>query len=87
MNVALDLPEDVARRLEAAWGDLSVRAKDALAVEAYRSGLITHSEVQSLLSIGTRMEVDAVLTQAGAYLDYTAADLQSDIAAIRKPAR
>jgi predicted HTH domain antitoxin len=84
MNITIEVPEDVARQLEAIWGDLPQRALESLAVEAYRSGVITKVEVQRMLRLASRWEVDAFLKRAKAYLDYTEADLEQDIRAIRK---
>jgi Uncharacterised protein family (UPF0175) len=83
MNITIEVPEDIARQLEAIWGDLPQRALEALTIEAYRSGVLTESEVQRMLRLASRWEVDAFLKRAKAYLDYTAADLERDILAIR----
>lgn len=84
MNVAIELPEDIAHQLEAKWGDISQRTLEALAIEAYRSGVVTEAQVQRMLNLPSRWEVEAFLNRAQAYLDYTEADLERDILAIRK---
>ncbi|HXH14398.1 MAG TPA: UPF0175 family protein [Alphaproteobacteria bacterium] len=83
MNITIEVPEDVARQLEAIWGDLPQRVLEALAIEAYRSGVITESEVQRMLRLTSRWEVDAFLKRAKVRLDYTEADLDRDLLAIR----
>jgi predicted HTH domain antitoxin len=84
MNITIEVPEDVAHQLESIWGDLPQRAVEALAIEAYRSGVITEAEVQRMLHLSSRWEVDAFLKRAKAYLDYTETDLEQDILAIRQ---
>ncbi len=84
MDVAIQVPEDVARQLEAKWGDVSQRALESLTLEAYRSGVITGAEVGRMLNLSSRLEVDEFLKKAGAYLDYTEADLERDIASLRQ---
>ena len=84
MNITVQLPEDVASRLEASWGDLPRRALEALAVDAYRSGTITEAEVQRMLGLASRWQVDEFLKRRQAYLDYTEADLERDIKTIQK---
>ena len=37
MNVEVELPEDIARRLATQWDDLPLRALEAIAVEGYRT--------------------------------------------------
>ena len=38
MNIAIDIPEDIARQLTEKWGSLSKGALEAIAIEGYRSG-------------------------------------------------
>jgi hypothetical protein len=84
MDLAIQLPEDVARQLEENWGDVPQRALEAIALEAYRSGVITEAEVQRMLNLPSRWQTDAFLKRSQAYLDYTEEDLKNDIAALRK---
>jgi len=82
MDVAIQLPEDVARQLEAKWGDVSQRALESLTLEAYREGVITEAEVGRMLNLSSRLEVEAFLKHA--HLDYTEDDLERDMANIRQ---
>ena len=84
MNVSIAVPDDVAQRLVIEWQDVSRRTLEALALEAYRSGVITTAEVQLMLGLSSRWDVDEFLKQKHAYLDYTDADLQRDIDSIRR---
>jgi Uncharacterised protein family (UPF0175) len=84
MDVAIQVPEDVARQLEAKWGDVSQKALESLTLEAYRTGVITEAEVGLMLNLTSRLEVAAFLKRARAYLDYTEADLERDMTAIRQ---
>jgi len=79
MKIAVELPEDIAERLEGKWGDLSRAAREAIAIEGYRSGALSQSQVQRLLGLASRWEVDAILKRAGVYLDYTEEDLAREI--------
>jgi hypothetical protein len=83
MNITIEVPDDIAHRLHAIRGDLSRLTLEALAIEAYRSGVITEVEVQRMLNLPSRWEVDAFLKRAKACLDYTEAELERDIVAIR----
>jgi hypothetical protein len=65
MKVGIELPEDIAEALERKWGDLSQYATEMLAVEGYRSGVITAEQLHRLLSLRTRREVKAFLEQHG----------------------
>lgn len=79
MNVAIELPKEIANSLAGPDEDLSRITLEALAAQGYRDGKLSHSEVQRLLGFNSRWETDAFLKQAGAHLDYTEADLERDI--------
>ncbi len=76
MEVAITLPEDVAYRLQLRWSDIPKRTLEALAVEAYRSGALTAAEVQRLLHLSSRWEVNERLKELQTYLNYTEEDLE-----------
>ncbi len=84
MNVAIEVPEDIAHHLAEQWGNISHRTLEALTLEAYRSGVITEAQVQRMLNLASRWEVEDFLKRTHAYLDYAEADLEQDIVAIRK---
>jgi hypothetical protein len=78
-HIAIELPEDIADRLASQRDDLSRLALEAIAAQGYRNGKLTHAEVQRMLGLASRWETDAFLKQAGAYLDYSEADLEHDL--------
>lgn len=84
VNVAIELPEDVANQLQTQWGDLSRHALEAIALEAYRSDTLSRGQIQRLLNFASWWETEAFLKQGQAYLHYTEADLEQDIAALRQ---
>ena len=79
MNVAIELPKEIASSLAGPDEDLSRVALEALAAQGYRDGKLSHSEAQLLLGFNSRWETDAFLKEAGAHLDYTEADLERDL--------
>lgn len=81
-QITFELPEDLKPRLEASLGDLSRRALEVIAIEAYCAQAISVVEVQRLLQLPSRLATDAFLKQAGAYLHLTEADLEQEIQAI-----
>lgn len=83
MNVAIDIPDDVARQLQARSGEVSRAVLEAVAVQAYRDGMITPAQVQQMLGLESRWETEALLRRAEAYHDYTMDDLERDLATIR----
>lgn len=79
MNVAIELPKEIADSLAGPQDDLSRVTLEALAAQGYRDGKLTHAEVQQMLGFNSRWDTDAFLKQAGAYLDYTEEDLERDL--------
>ncbi len=84
MNIAIDIPEDIARQLTEKWGSLSKRALEAIAIEGYRSRALSNAQVQRILGHTSRWETDAFLKKAEVYLDYTEADLEQDLEVSRR---
>ena len=79
MQVAIELPEDIAEGLRAKWKDLPRHALEAIALEGYRSGALTESQVRRLLGFETRLEVNSFLRDHGIYYDYRRSDIDQEI--------
>lgn len=77
MNVAIDIPDDIAQQLEMKWPDVPRGVVEAIAVEGYRSGALTHGQVERLLTLSWA-ETEVFLKERQAYLHYDEADLTQD---------
>jgi predicted nucleic acid-binding protein/predicted HTH domain antitoxin len=62
MEVTLHIPDDIAKRLSAAGGDVSRRALEALALEGYREHALTLYQVSEMLGL-SRVETEDFLGQ------------------------
>ena len=71
------IPDDLAARLQGA-GYLPRRALEAFALEQHRAGRLTAAELQRLLGLGTRGELDGFLKMHGIFEDDTLADLERE---------
>ena len=78
MQVSLEIPEDLGRRIAADPGDLPRAALEALALEAVRTGKLTVSQARRLLGIPSRYEMDGFLKAHGVFLDLTIEDVRRD---------
>ena len=78
MEITLNIPDDLARQVASKGKDPARVALEALALEGYRTGLMSESAVRRLLGLETRIEVHAFLKQHGVYLQYDVADLDQD---------
>ena len=76
-RIAVDLPEDIAKRLESAWRDVSRGTLEAVALEGYRDGALTRDQVGRLLGLSF-WDTEAFLKERQAFLVYTEEDLEQD---------
>ena len=60
MEVTLHIPDDIAKRLSAAGGDVSRRALEAVALEGYREQTLTLYQVSEMLGL-SRVETEDFL--------------------------
>ncbi len=79
MRIKLDLPQEIAEALETEGRELSRTVLEALALEGYRSGKLSESQVRRFLDFRTRHEVDAFLKEHGVPTPCTEQDLEQDI--------
>ena len=84
MKVTIELPEDVSAALKGRWDDVPRRSLEAIAVEGYRTGALTETQVRRLLQLDTRFQVHALLKEHHVPLQYTEADLEDDLRAQRE---
>ena len=80
MTIILNLPEDIAKDLARQGEDLSRTALESLALEEYRLGRLAEEQMRRMLGFESRFQVHSFLKQHNAYLDYTQADLEQDLA-------
>lgn len=83
MNLTLEIPDEIARRLSESGGDLSRRALEGLAIEELRAGRIDEVELAEMLGLG-RLEADRFLKAHHVDLDITIEDVDRDLADLRK---
>lgn len=77
MEVTINLPEDIARVFIANGENLEREVMEATAIEGYRTGRLSHSQVGRMLGLG-RFEVDAFFKSHDVPLNYSFDDLESD---------
>jgi len=84
MHVEIDLPDDISESLRAQWGDVSRQAREVLAVEGYRTGALSETQVKRFLGFETRLQVHAVLKKHRVPYRYSEVELQEDLATHRE---
>jgi hypothetical protein len=78
MNVAFDIPDDIATQLSVG-GDIRRQALEALALEAYRADRLTKAELRRTLGLKSRFEVDAFLKAHDVYDPITIEEVERQV--------
>ncbi|MDQ2945231.1 MAG: UPF0175 family protein [Acidobacteriota bacterium] len=79
MNLNVEIPDDLARRLAAGGDDLSRRALEGFALEEYKAGRITKAELRRWLGFESRYELDGFLKAHQVWANVTIEDLRRDM--------
>ena len=83
MDVIIHIPKGIEEQLEAAFGrDLARAAREALALEGYRTERLSLGQVAELLGVST-IEADQFLKERQVPLLYTVDDLERDREALK----
>ena len=78
MEVTIQVPEDIAHRLQDKWGqDIPRHVLESVALECVRQRILGESQLRRLLGFETRFEVHAFLKQHEVS-SYTLEDLEHD---------
>ena len=83
MEITIHIPDDLARSLVQAGGDLSRRTLEALAIDGYRQGSLSQLQVGQLLGL-SRIETEDLLARHVALYDYDPSELDREARALEK---
>jgi predicted HTH domain antitoxin len=78
MVISFDVPSDIESLLVAQFRDPGQAAKEALAIEGYRSGKFGVSTVRRILGFETRWEAEEWLFRHRVSINYGSEDLEAD---------
>ena len=84
MTVAIEIPDAEAESLQKHFGDLSRKALEGLAVEGYRSKVLSAFQVRQLLGYSSRWETIDFLSAHGVWPNYDVEDLKQDMETLDK---
>ena len=76
-EITVRIPADLARRL-GTGGEVERRVLEALALDEFRQGHLSRTELRRLLGFATRAKLDEFLTGHGVFGAYTPEDLARD---------
>lgn len=78
MQITAEIPDELASVLIPAGQDPSRAALEAMGIEAYREHRITGYQLQKLLGIESRYELDGLLKQHPVWLEYSIEDFERE---------
>ncbi|MGC1246006.1 MAG: UPF0175 family protein [Spirulinaceae cyanobacterium] len=84
MQVAIEIPDEIAQRLDKLWGNLSDRLLERLVADAYSCGEISTAEVRQILKLPSRLATHSFLQKMGVYLNYDEVELEKDLQTLEK---
>ena len=84
MNVTVHIPDDLARSLSAAGGDLSRRVLEALALEEFKIGRLSEAGMRQALGFQTGYELDGFLKKHEVWIEYDELDVARERASLDK---
>jgi predicted HTH domain antitoxin len=84
MQITVDIPDEVALRLDQTCDTLSHRFLEVIIAEAYRYGKISTSEVGQILKLRSRLETHAFLKRMDVYLNYDESELEKDLQTLKE---
>lgn len=77
MQITIELPNDIAERLARRMSDLPRQTLEALAIEGYRSEVLSDEDVARLLHLSNK-EVEALLEKVNTYWYGTEASIERE---------
>ncbi|MGK7873628.1 MAG: UPF0175 family protein [Xenococcaceae cyanobacterium] len=84
MQIIIEIPDDIAQRLNQTERNLSHRLLELMVADAYRCRKINTAEVGRILQLPTRLATHAFLKRMGTYLNYDEAELEQDLHTLKE---
>jgi len=84
MNLTVEIPEDLARSLNAAGGDLPRRVLEGLALDEYKSGRLSEAGLRQALGFRTGYELDGFLKKHEVWIEYDEEDIVRERATLER---
>lgn len=83
MQITVEIPDEIAQRLDQTESNLSRRLLEVITADAYSSGKISTAEVRQILQLPSRLAANVFLKGMGVYLNYDEAELEQDLQTLK----
>jgi hypothetical protein len=84
MELRINIPDEIAAQLPPNGTDISRWLLEMAALEGYKSGKLTETQLKQMLGFQTRLEVDIFLKRHAVYFEYADEDLALEAETSRK---
>lgn len=84
MKITIEVPDEIAQRLDQTQGNLSRRLLEIIIADAYNSGKVSTAEVGQILEFSSRLQTHAFLEKMGVYLNYDEIELETDLQTLQE---
>lgn len=84
MQITIEIPDDLAERLDQAEGNLSRQLLELIVADAYRRGKLNTAEVGQILQLPSRLATHAFLKRMRTYINYDEAELEQDLQTLQE---
>lgn len=84
MQITIEIPDDLAERLDQAEGNLSRQLLELIVADAYRRGKLNTAEVGQILQLPSRLATHAFLKRMETYINYDEAELNQDLQTLQE---
>jgi len=84
MQITVEIPDEIAQRLDETEDNLSRRLLEVIIADAYSNGKISTAEVRQILQLPSRLTVHAFLKRMGIYLNYDETELEHDLQTLKE---
>ena len=84
MKITIEVPDEIAQRLDQTQENLSRRLLEIIVADAYNSGKLNTAEVGQILKFPSRLQTHAFLRHMGVYLNYDEAELETDLQTLQE---
>jgi len=82
MNLTMEIPEELARSLNSAGGDVSRHVLETLALEEFKQGRLSKAEIRRALGFRDSYELDGFLKLHRVWIEYGEEDLARERASL-----
>ena len=84
MKITIEVPDEIAQRLDQNQVSLARRLLEVIIADAYNCGKVTTAEVGQILEFSSRLQTHAFLQKMGVYLNYDQIELENDLQTLQE---